>query len=126
MNVKELFLGFGKFKVNNGGNTRFWKDVWIGNTPLKNQYAYLYRIVRHKNATVASVFTTVPLNISFRRSLLGDNLQLWHNLVAEIASVTLNDSEGIFKWGLNQNGAFNVRSMYNAMITGNIWENMFL
>jgi hypothetical protein len=71
MNVKEQFLGFGIFKVNNGENTRFWEDVWMGNTPLKHQYPYLYRIAHHKNATIASVFSTVLLNISFRMSLLG-------------------------------------------------------
>jgi hypothetical protein len=42
MNVKELFLGFGGFKVNNGENTRFWEDVWIRNNPLKiNMHTYI-------------------------------------------------------------------------------------
>jgi hypothetical protein len=36
------------------------------------------------------------------------------------------ENEDLFKWDLNQNGAFHVRSMYNAMIRGNLWENRFL
>ena len=29
MEVKDQFLEHGKFKVNNGNQTRFWEDVWI-------------------------------------------------------------------------------------------------
>jgi hypothetical protein len=126
MNVKELFLRYGSFQLNSGTNIRFWDDIWVGNRSLKEQYLELYRIVRHKYYTVATVFRTVPLNISFRRSLSGDTLQSWHELVSNIAYVSLNDEEDKFRWGLNQNGIFTVRSMYNAMTVRNIWDNMIL
>ena len=32
----------------------------------------------------------------------------------------------MFRWGLNQNGIFKVRTMYNAMTTGSIWSNRLL
>jgi hypothetical protein len=102
------------------------------NTALKHQYSYLYIIARHKNATVTSMFSMVPLNISFRKFLLGDSLLLWHNLVTKISHMTLNENEDLFirkkiyedlfKWELIQNEAFHVRSMYNAMIRGNLWK----
>jgi hypothetical protein len=127
MNVKELFLSFGTFQLKSGTNIRFWKDIWIGNRSLNEQFPQLYRIVRHKHGSVANVFRWVPLNISFRRSLRGDNVQAWHNLVAKIAYVQLNDgAKDKFRWGLNQNGIFKVRSMYHAMIIGNIWDNRLL
>jgi hypothetical protein len=44
------------------------KGIW------QDQYPHLYRIVRHKHTSVASVFSTVPLNVLFRRSLLGDTV----------------------------------------------------
>jgi hypothetical protein len=126
MKVKDRFLGYGSFQINNGKNTRFWEDTWIGSTPLQHKYPHLYRIVRHKHTSVASVLSTVPLNISFRRSLLGNTLQSWHKLVATIANVRLNDREDIFRWGLNQNGMFTVRIMYNTWMSGNIWENRLI
>jgi hypothetical protein len=43
-----------------------------------------------------------------------------YNLVAKIVYVRLNDNEDEFWGGLSQNGIFQVRSMYNAMIVGNI------
>nr|CCI55354.1 PH01B019A14.23 [Phyllostachys edulis] len=31
-------------KVKNGMQTRFWEDIWLGDTPLKNQYPILYNV----------------------------------------------------------------------------------
>jgi hypothetical protein len=126
MSVKELFLGLGTFHLNRGTNIRFWKDTWAGNRPLKDQFAHLYIIVRHKHDTVTTVFSMVPLNISFRRSLRGGTLQSWYELVAKVADIKLNDREDKFHWGHTENGIFTVRSMYNVIIVQNIWENRLL
>ena len=75
--------------VQNGLQTRFWEDWWIGNKPLKLQYPTLYRIVRKKNQTVASVLGARPLIVSFRRSLVNNNLRLWLELVSKIVSTGL-------------------------------------
>jgi hypothetical protein len=65
MKVKDTFLNLGTFILKNGTRIRFWDDRWLGNQPLMTQYPSLYNIVRKKSATVASVFETVPLNVSF-------------------------------------------------------------
>ena len=75
--------------VQNGLQTRFWEDWWIGNKPLKLQYPTLYRIVRKKNQIVASVLGARPLIVSFRRSLVNNNLRLWLELVSKIVSTGL-------------------------------------
>lgn len=49
-----------------------------------------------RNATAASVFSVVPFNISFRRALAGQNLIFWHDLIARICHVYLNNSKDIF------------------------------
>ena len=61
------------------------------------QYPSLYNIVCKKNDTVAHVFDRVPLNISFRRVLVGANLVLWHSLVARIVHVRLCEEKDIFR-----------------------------
>jgi hypothetical protein len=124
--VKELFLGYGSFQLNRWTNIRFWHDIWVRNRSLKEEYLHLYRTVRHKYDTVATIFRTVPLNISFRRFLRGYTLPSWHELVSNIPYVRLNDEDDKFRCGLNQNGIFIVHSMYNAMIVRNIWDNSFL
>jgi hypothetical protein len=87
MNVKDQFLDFGNFRLQNGAQIRLWEDKWLGDSTLKEQYPNLYNIVRNKSATVVNIFSTIPLNISFRRSLVDANLQSWHNLVLRIADI---------------------------------------
>jgi hypothetical protein len=65
MKVKEDFLRFASFKLNNGTQIRFWEDKWICNTSFQDKYPSLYDIVRRKSVTVASVLSIIPLNVSF-------------------------------------------------------------
>ena len=73
--------------------------------------------MRKKHATVALVFSRVPLNVSFRRTLTSHLLILWHDLVAQISHVRLNNNADVFRCNLNQAGVFTVSSMYNALIS---------
>jgi len=121
MKVKDSFLTFGSFQLNDGNQIRIWEDKWIGSHTLRQQYPSLFNIVRKKHATVASVFDRVPLNVSFRRTLTGHNLYLWHDLVGRISHVQLNNNADAFRWNLTQAGTFTVSSMYNALISnGNV------
>jgi hypothetical protein len=81
MNVKYQFLTFENFILHNGTQIRFWEDIWLRNSTLREQYPNLYNIVRRKNATVSDVMSMVPYNISFRRALVCHNLLSWNSLV---------------------------------------------
>jgi hypothetical protein len=89
MNIKDTFMGFGSFKVKDGSQTRFWVDTWLGNKPLKNKFPALFNIVRKKQDSVAQVLSSSPLNISFRRNLVGANLRDWHRIVASLHDMNL-------------------------------------
>jgi hypothetical protein len=73
MEIKKFVLARGRFQVQDGSQTRFWEDLWLGKEPLMVKYPTLYNIVRKKNVSVAQVLSTTPLNVSFRRALVGDN-----------------------------------------------------
>ena len=77
LGVKDIFLSLGKFKLGNGTQIRFWEDKWLGSQALKIQYLNLFNIVRKKQATVADVLNSTPLNVSFRRALVGNKLLEW-------------------------------------------------
>jgi hypothetical protein len=47
-------------------------------------YPVLYNIARKQNQTVADLLSTRPLNISFRRALVGNKLRLWFDLVEKM------------------------------------------
>jgi hypothetical protein len=116
MKIKNDLLRMGKFTMGDGSQTCFWEDAWLDNTPFKSQYPSLYNIVRKKSATVAMVLRSNPLNVAFRKSLVGNNLQAWHHLVTKLLNVQLTDQRDHFIWSLKQNGLFTIRSMYNSLI----------
>jgi hypothetical protein len=112
MSVKNDFFKRGLFVIGDGQKTRFWEDTWLGTQPLADQYESLYNITRNKNATVAEVMGTVPLNISFRRTLSHDKWTSWLNLLQRLFEVQLSEDPDKFIWRLTANGEFSVKSLY--------------
>ena len=119
MRVKEEFFDRGSLKIGNGETTRFWEDTWLGISPLKTQYPVLYNIVQHKEVSVHDVLHAAPpLNISFRRAIVGDKWDMWAHLCTRLMGITLNDVPDYFHWKLTQNGMFMVKSMYEDLMNG--------
>jgi len=84
------------FKVKDGSQTTFWFDTWLGNKPLKDKFPALFNIVRRKQDSVASVLASAPLNISFRRNLVGRNLWDWLRIVASLQDLNLQGERDKF------------------------------
>ena len=95
MKFKREFLSLGKFDLGDGSQVRFWEDSWIRPRPLKSLFPALYNTVRKKNAYVRSVLSMTPLNVAFRRSLMGVNLQAWYDVVAMVADVQLTNQRAL-------------------------------
>jgi hypothetical protein len=115
--------------VGNGENTRFWEDAWLGNKPLAVQYPYLYNIVQRKNVLVATVLNQNPLNIAFRRTLTGNQWNMWLHLMHRLTNVELTNKKDNFTWNLKTSGTFTVKSMYLDLLNDDtkylkkyIWE----
>ena len=117
--MKDFLLARGKFVVKNGKQVRFWEDWWVGHEPLMKQFPGLYNIVRKRNQTIASVFSRIPLNIAFRRALMGDRLRQWNVLVSLVAHVNLGEIKDQFVWKVNQSSIFSVKSMYSSLMEEN-------
>jgi hypothetical protein len=78
-------------------------------------YPSLYNLARNKKVTVAKVLSTSPLNISFRRALVGANRNKWMELVGSVLHVQLDDQDDEFRWGLG-NKVFSTQSMYKDIM----------
>jgi hypothetical protein len=87
MGVKDEFVKRGSFIIGDGLGTRFWEDVWLGNSSLAYQYPILYNIVRNKNVLVADVLKQSLLNKRFNRVLVGDKWDAWVHLVSRLMTV---------------------------------------
>lgn len=104
--------------VNNGKQVRFWEDWWVGHKSLMQQFPGLYNIVRKRNQTIASVFSST-LNIAFRRAVVGEKLRQWNRLVSLVVHVNLGETEDQFVWKVNQKCRFSVKSMYTSLMQEN-------
>ena len=117
---KKEFLGSGKFNLGDGSQIHFWEDTWLGNTPLKYQYPSLFNITRKKHASVATVLGATPLNISFRRSLVGNNRIAWLDLVARVMSIQLSDRKDTFCLVANPTWLLHGTIYIQALVAPNI------
>ena len=70
---------------------RFWEDLWLGQRSLATDYPSLYSIASNKNATVADVLGSVPINLPFRQNLVGPNRAVWLSLVEKLMQVNLQE-----------------------------------
>jgi hypothetical protein len=116
MTAKESFQLLGYFKVRNGKQVRFWEDCWMGNKSLEKEFPNLYNLVQNKNIVVAKVLETIPLNVSFRRAIVGKNLEDWYVIVWKVANVNLTSHLDQFIWKTNKEGLFTVNSMYKLLM----------
>uniref|UniRef100_A0A453G4Y5 Uncharacterized protein n=1 Tax=Aegilops tauschii subsp. strangulata TaxID=200361 RepID=A0A453G4Y5_AEGTS len=80
----------------------------------------LYNIAQRKEVSVATVLGSIPLNMQFRRSLIGQRWDRWLHLVRRLTEVNLFGVEDSLYWKLSGSGVFSVKSMYTDLInTGN-------
>jgi hypothetical protein len=98
MKIKDIFISKGTFQAHDGSQVRFWEDDWIGSGVLKFCFALLYNLARRKNTILAYVFSTLPLNISFRRGLVHQMGVQWVQLVSLVGHTNLNSNRDSFRW----------------------------
>ena len=118
MKVKDDFFRRGNFIIGDGLNTRFWKDTWLGDSPLAHQYPTLFNIVHRKQVSVAETLTGTSVNISFRRSLTRDKWDKCLHLVNRLMDINFTNTQDQFVWGLTSSGLFTVKSMYLDLLNG--------
>jgi hypothetical protein len=61
-----------------------------------------------------------PLDVTFRRDLIGPRLTAWNALIQRLESVQLSTGIDEFRWNLHPNGKFYVGSIYKAIIQSDV------
>lgn len=100
------------FKVNNGKLTRFWEDVWKGETPLRIAYPKLYDLSNNKSGLVCDFYVDGTWQINFRSSLVAQDLPIWEDLMNQLDGVQFNSDRDEFRWALEKTGQFTTKSMH--------------
>ncbi|GJV02090.1 RNA-directed DNA polymerase, eukaryota [Tanacetum coccineum] len=103
------FISHCKLRVGNGTSTRFWKDMWLGNSRLCMEYPRLFALENDKECKVATKLHG-PFESSFRRNVRGgiESSQLSH-ILGDLESVVLSNAEDRWVWDLNGEGSFRVK-----------------
>jgi hypothetical protein len=103
-------------KIGNGYSTRFWHDCWTGTSPLCDRFPRLFSISTIKDGLVGEVWVNRERLWSgawgWRRRLFGWEEALLHDLSLAIPMLTLSEEEDEWKWGLEEDGSFSVKSSY--------------
>jgi hypothetical protein len=114
MSVKDMFYKLCRRKLGNGLRTRFWEDIWWRDKSLSETFPNLYAICVSRDVTVAEVINSNCEVLKFRRTLVGDNLQLWLQLQDICRGTVLGNVKDSLVWGFDAKG-FSVKSCYKIM-----------
>ncbi|MCH96809.1 putative non-LTR retroelement reverse transcriptase related [Trifolium medium] len=101
--------------LGNGTSTRFWEDIWVGETPLKERFPRLYSISIQRAATVAEIYTvsdSSQWSLLWRRRLFVWEEELRLELLESIATITLSDRDDRWKWVPDKGEVFTVNSTF--------------
>ncbi|KAJ0842900.1 putative reverse transcriptase zinc-binding domain-containing protein [Helianthus annuus] len=112
-----------KVKVGNGNKTRFWKDVWLEQQPLKDVYPELYRMAKDKDCTIASCLVGFRSNNQWgwewikAPSTTGEWEHLG-NLMDRLTAHELNGSRDEWTWSNSFGEKFSVKSIRMELMAG--------
>nr|GEY33321.1 RNA-directed DNA polymerase, eukaryota, reverse transcriptase zinc-binding domain protein [Tanacetum cinerariifolium] len=106
-----------RIRVGNGLRTRFWNDLWIGDSLLRYEFPRLYALDNFKDCTVADKLHG-SISFSFRREdREGAEAHQRDLLLDLIEPVILSNMEDRWTWDLNGDGVFRVRDVRNLLDT---------
>ncbi|WMV13350.1 hypothetical protein MTR67_006735 [Solanum verrucosum] len=102
--------------VGNGRKTLFWNDIWVGQTPLRQQFPDIYILNQQKMATILEVRNEQGWNLTFRRFLNDwevERMTQFYNTLEQDKNLTCEKDKLI--WKLEKDGKFKVKSAYKLL-----------
>jgi hypothetical protein len=109
-------------RLGNGRQTRFWRNVWIGDDPLCVKFPRLFSISLQKEACVDELLKVEDdrrwWDFHWRRNLFQWEVVRLDMLVDLLVNVTLSTSEDGWIWAPNPSDGFSVKSAYDTLVEG--------
>ena len=100
------------FNVGDSSLIRFWKDTWLGDSPLDIRYNRLYRLERNKNCTIGDRIVNGCWSWDWYRPVTsGISYADLINLLKEIGSLEMVDGGDCCSCSLSQDGSYSVSNI---------------
>ncbi|KAJ9689585.1 hypothetical protein PVL29_014989 [Vitis rotundifolia] len=93
--------------IGNGRQTRFWWDIWVGDSKLKDLFPLLFRIATHNSAIVADLWGSQGgggggWEVHFRRSFQDWELEEVNRFLSHISAVKVQEEEDSLVWKIER------------------------
>ncbi|GJY72657.1 RNA-directed DNA polymerase, eukaryota, reverse transcriptase zinc-binding domain protein [Tanacetum coccineum] len=99
-----------RFKAGCDTRIRFWKDIWVGETPLFTRYNRLYHLDQDKDCLIIDRINNGQWSWNWSRTNLGvRNLAYLCDMLNEIGQLNIDVNEDTCTWSLAPNGTFTVK-----------------
>ncbi|WMV21262.1 hypothetical protein MTR67_014647 [Solanum verrucosum] len=112
------------YKVGEGTRILFWKDKWIGQNSLMEDFPDLFSFCGNPEASIAETWTNQGWNIIFRRLLNDWEVERVASLLQRLNDFSgLNTSPDTIRWKHDRDGKFSVGRLYRRNLSsqpGNI------
>ncbi|RVW72410.1 Mitotic checkpoint protein BUB3.1 [Vitis vinifera] len=106
---EEFFLRT-RIHIGNGRRTRFWWDMWVGDSKLKDLFPMLFRIAANNSATVADLWGRQEgggggWEVHFRRPFQDWELEEVNYFLGYIYAVRVQEGEDFLVWKIERKGS---------------------
>jgi hypothetical protein len=106
-------------KLGNGSLTSFWRDKWIGDTPLKDRFLRLFTISNQKEASVADVWNmgneVERWRFHWRRRFFVWEETMLGELKELLNGVLISEEVDSWSWQPESDKVFTVKSAYDVV-----------
>lgn len=94
--------------LGSGESISFWKDVWLGELPLKNQFPLIFNICSDPEKTMKQMYDGGDWRITLRRSIGEKELVEWNALNIFLEGVHPNLEKDVMRWKLTKTRVFSI------------------
>lgn len=115
-----------KIKVSSGTQTRFWRDVWIGENALKVIFKSLYSCCTDTEIFVAEALQTPGVRLNFRRAFGPGEMGEWEDLLALVREVQLGGGRDTVLWSFEPNGKYTTRLLYKFITSDGVTDTLMV
>jgi mannosylglycoprotein endo-beta-mannosidase len=99
--IKVAFKLGAKFSPGRNSKLSFWKDLWVGDSPLCLIFPELFDKCSAPDLPICQALTEVGWNIQFRRNLNPAEAQQWRELLALLQDSRIQEEPDRVSWRLS-------------------------